>query len=66
LMDPLLQYIERVSEETGNGEVITVVVPEFVPEHRWTGALHTQTAFWLRSALLYQKGIVITEVPYQT
>jgi hypothetical protein len=36
-----------------------------MPKHWWHNLLHTQTAFWLRVALLNKKGIVITEVPYQ-
>jgi hypothetical protein len=46
-------------------ERITIVVPQFMPKHWWHNLLHTQTAFWLRAALLNKKGIVITEVPYQ-
>jgi hypothetical protein len=44
---------------------LTIVVPQFTPKHWWHNLLHTQTAFWLRFALLNKKGIVITEVPYQ-
>lgn len=65
LMEPLLTYIETVSSKLQPGEYITIVVPEFVSRKRWTNALHTNTAFWLRLALLFKKGIVIMEVPYQ-
>ncbi len=64
-VEPLLRYIESISSETQSGEVITIVVPEFVSQKRWTNVLHTQTAFWLRAALLFKRGIVITEVPYR-
>ncbi|MDQ1300138.1 MAG: hypothetical protein QG637_55, partial [Chloroflexota bacterium] len=40
-------------------------VPHFVPKHWWANALHAQTAFMLRMALLFKRGVVITEVPYQ-
>jgi hypothetical protein len=36
-----------------------------VPHRWWHNLLHTQTAFWLRLVLLFRKGVVITEVPYQ-
>ncbi len=65
LLEPLLEYIEMLSEIRQPGEVITVVVPQFVPEKSWANVLHTQTALWLRFALLNTPGIVITEVPYK-
>lgn len=64
LMEPLLEYIEMIARNRQPGEIITIVVPQFVPAKRWHNFLHTQTAFWLRMALLFKRGIVITEVPY--
>jgi amino acid transporter len=65
LLEPLVEYIELMSNTRQPGEIITVVVPQFVPEKSWANALHTQTALWLRFALLPTPEIVITEVPYQ-
>jgi hypothetical protein len=64
LMEPLLEYIESIASVRQPGEIITIVVPQFVPSKWWHNLLHTQTAFWLRLALLFKSGIVITEVPY--
>ena len=44
-------------------EVITVVVPQFVPQHWWSNLLHTQTAIQLRLVLLFKPGIIVTDVP---
>jgi amino acid transporter len=65
LMEPLLEYIDAIDARRQPNEIITIVVPEFVPRHWWHNLLHTQTAFWLRMALLFRSGIVITDVPYQ-
>ncbi len=65
LLEPLLQYIEEISVQRQPNEIITVVVPQFVPKKRWHNLLHTQTALFLRMALLFKPGIVITDVPYQ-
>ncbi len=65
LLEPLVDYIEKIAALRQPGEIITVVVPQFVPERGWANLLHTQTALWLRFALLFKKGIVITEIPYQ-
>jgi hypothetical protein len=45
-------------------QMITIVVPQFVPKHWWGNLLHTQTAVLLRLALLFRRGIVVTDVPY--
>ena len=65
LVEPLLEYIDKIYKLRQPGEMITVVVPQFVPERPWANLLHAQTALWLRMTLLFKPGIVITEVPYQ-
>ncbi len=65
LLEPLLQYIEEINAQRQPNEVLTIIVPQFVPQRWWTNALHAQTAAMLRLALLFKPGIVITDVPYQ-
>ncbi len=65
LIEPVLEYIEKLCRIRQPNEVITVVVPQFVSRHWWTGILHSQTAFLLRLGLLLRPGVVIIEVPYQ-
>ena len=65
LLEPLLEYIEQIAATRQPNEIITIVVPQFVPKHWYHGLLHTQAAFMLRMALLFKPGIVITDVPYQ-
>lgn len=64
LMEPLLQYIDRIYANCQPNEVITVVVPEFVPKRRWENLLHNQTALMLRLALRSKSGIIVTDVPF--
>jgi amino acid transporter len=65
LLEPLLAYIQEIARYRQPNETITIVVPQFVARRRWSNLLHTQAAFLLRLALLFQPGIVITDVPYQ-
>lgn len=65
LMEPLLEYIERIADQRQPNETLTIVVPQFVARRWWHNVLHAQTAVLLRLALLYRPGIVITSVPYQ-
>ncbi len=64
-IEPLLEYIEDIDQHREPTEVVTIVVPEFVPRHAIANFLHTRTANTLRWALQSRKGIVITNVPYQ-
>jgi amino acid transporter len=65
LLEPLLDYIDEIDARRQPNEIITIVVPQFVPRHWWHNLLHTQTAFLLRVVLLFRPGIVVTDVPYQ-
>ena len=65
LVEPLLQYIDKVYAQRQPNEIILVVVPEFVPRHRWEHLLHTQAALVLRLALRSKPGIIVMDVPYQ-
>jgi amino acid transporter len=65
LLEPILKYIEEINAQRQPNEAITILVPQFVPYKWWHNLLHTQTATWLRLALLFKPGIVITDVPYQ-
>lgn len=66
LLEPLLKYVEEIIRERQPNEIVTIVVPQFVPRRWWHNLLHAQTATWLRLALLFRPGIVITDVPYLT
>ncbi len=65
MIEPLLEYIEQIAARRQPNETITIVVPQFVPKRWWGNLLHAQTATWLRLALLFRPGIVVTDVPYQ-
>ena len=65
LMYPLVSYIESLAAKNNTDEIITVVVPEFVPSRWWHNFLHMQNATWLRWALRQVPGVVVVDVPYQ-
>ena len=64
-LEPLLDYINKMDAQRKPGEMITIVVPQFISKTWITQFLHTRTADTLRKALLNRENIVITEVPYQ-
>lgn len=64
-LEPFLEYVNQISQVIQPNEVITIVVPQFVPQQNITRFLHTRTAEALRKSLLNRDDIVIIEVPYQ-
>jgi hypothetical protein len=65
MIEPLLDYITELNQNQMENEVITIVIPQFIPRRFWTNTLHMRTADTLRKVLMGQKDIVIVEVPYQ-
>ncbi|HEY0730198.1 MAG TPA: APC family permease, partial [Pyrinomonadaceae bacterium] len=63
LTRPLLKYIKRL-ERQEHDDVITVVLPEFIPAKWWQHMLHNQSSLLLKAALLFREGVIVTSVPY--
>jgi hypothetical protein len=63
LTRPLLQYLAEL-KHVERADVVTVVVPEYVPSSWWEHFLHGQSAAVLKLLLLFTPGFVVTSVPY--
>lgn len=63
LTRPLLKHINRIRRQNSN-DMITVVLPEFIPAKWWQHALHNQSSLLLKGSLLFKKGVIVTSVPY--
>jgi amino acid transporter len=63
LLRPLLQYIDEMAARYDD-DVLTIILPEFIPSKWWQHLLHNQTALLLKAALLFSRGKVVTSVPY--
>lgn len=55
VVGPLLEYLDQADRESSDGQLATVLLPEFVPAHWWQNLLHNQTAWLLKLALLYRR-----------
>ncbi|HEV7127543.1 MAG TPA: APC family permease [Ktedonobacterales bacterium] len=60
---PLLAYVGLIRREQPE-TTATVVVPEYVSPHWWGPLLRNRRALRLKLALLFQPGVVVTDVPY--
>ncbi len=57
--------LEEIRAQTARGDtVVTVVLPELVPEHWWQNLLHNQTALFFKRILLFEPDVVVTSVPF--
>ena len=46
--------------------MVTVVLPEYIPDAWWQHILHGQSAQFLKLALLFRPGFVVVSVPCHT
>jgi hypothetical protein len=64
MIEPVMDYIEKLLVLRQSNETLTIVVPQFIPGKWWANLLHNQTALLLRFGLIFKPGLVIVEVPY--
>lgn len=64
VLEPLIEYIEKVNFEEFPGEMITIVIPEFIAESTAARLLHNQTANILRGRLRHLIDVIVIDVPY--
>ncbi|MFF0205148.1 APC family permease [Streptomyces sp. NPDC005017] len=60
----VLEYIARLHREHPE-DLIAVYIPEYVVGHWWEHLLHNQSALRLKARLLFQRGVMVTSVPWQ-
>ena len=69
VVGPLLDFLDETDRQRNDGQLATVILPEFVPARWWQALLHNQTAWLIRVALLYRRrrwGFqrAIIDIPY--
>ena len=60
---PVLRYVRQLRREYP-GDVISIVIPEYVVAHWWEHLLHNQTALRLKGRLLFEPSVAVTSVPF--
>nr|WP_187699855.1 APC family permease [Dietzia sp. DQ11-71] len=61
---PVVDYVKRLRDQAPR-DVVTVYIPEYVVGHWWEQILHNQSALRLKTRLLYERGVMVTSVPWQ-
>jgi hypothetical protein len=63
VVGPLLEYVDHLQAEVPD-LLLTIILPEFVPARWWQHLVHNQTALLVKGALLFRRGVIVTDVPY--
>lgn len=63
-LEPIMRFIDEVDARHPD-DVVTVVIPEYVPAHWWQHFLSNQSSLRLKGALLFKPNVIVVSVPYQ-
>lgn len=55
IIGPFLDFLDETDAKHHDGQLSTVLIPEFIPAKWWQSFLHNQTAWSIRLALLYRR-----------
>ncbi len=61
---PAMDHIASLRRDNPR-DLVVVFIPEYVVGHWWEHLLHNQSALRLKARLLFQRGIMVTSVPWQ-
>jgi amino acid transporter len=61
---PVLEHVKHIPRESPR-DAVCVFLPEYVVGHWWEHLLHNQSALRLKARLLFQPGVMVTNVPWQ-
>lgn len=64
IVGPLVEYVDRIDDRRRRDQVVTIVLPQFVPTKWWHHLLHNQTALLIHLAFLFRREVMVTHVPF--
>ncbi len=64
VIGPLIEYIESEEHASQPGDIITVLLPQFIVTKWWDLALHNNTSIFIANALFRERNIVVAVLPF--
>ena len=64
VVGPLIEYIESEEHASQPGDMITVLLPQFIVNKWWDMALHNNTSIFIANALFHERNIVVSVLPF--
>lgn len=65
IVPKVLDHVRSIPRPTPD-HVVTVILPEYVPDNIPDNMLHDQTSTWLKLQLFDEPGVIVTDVPYRS
>jgi len=65
IVEPLLEFIDSAEYDRKKGDIITVILPQFMVTKWWHKILHNQTRLYVEKELLKYNHIVVATMPFQ-
>ncbi len=69
IIEPLLAFLDEEDERHNDGQLASIIIPEFITTQFWENFLHNQIAWILKFTLLYRRRKhgyqrIIIDIPY--
>lgn len=61
---PVIDYVRSIRRDNPR-DLVSVYVPEYVVRHWWEHLLHNQSAWRIKTRLLFMRQVMVTSVPWQ-
>ncbi len=64
IVNPLIEYIDSEEHSSEPGDMITVLLPQFIVSSRWEMALHNNTSVFIARALFNKRHVAVSVLPF--
>lgn len=64
VIGPLIEYIDSEEHASKPGDMITVLLPQFIVSKGWELALHNNTSLFIANALFDKRHVVVSVLPF--
>lgn len=64
VVGPLVEYIDSEEHASRPGDMITVLLPQFIVHKGWEMALHNNTSVFIANALFDKRHVVVSVLPF--
>jgi len=64
VVGPLIEYIDSEEHASRPGDVITVLLPQFLVSKWWQMVLHNNTSIFIANALFHKRNVVVSVLPF--
>ncbi|MHB8157366.1 MAG: APC family permease [Desulfocucumaceae bacterium] len=64
IIGPLTEYIDSEEHASRKGDMITVLLPQFIVSRGWEMALHNNTSVFIANALFDKRHVIVSVLPF--